>query len=546
MNKDVMSRVMEWETKLKIKKLTLEELETWASVKVGEVERSYIILFSITLFYGIVFSCLTILKYYAFKTKAWDLGIFTQSLWTTLYANRFLYYTCELFVNPSGSFFAVHFSPILFLVLPFYWLHSTPETLLVLQSFVVALAAFPIYKLAREYAGGRIVGLTFAVAYLMYPGVQWVNWYDFHVQAFLPFLFSYAIYYVVKENWSRYFLFLTLSLMCEEHVAFISLFIGLYIAWKYREGIILVFKKKKPFTKELMISPLTIAMSIIWYWFTLWQRETFFPINPLAINEFLGSGNFSILGAKDPLEIPLLVILRPLNAVQALIYDGHIKLFYIFLLFGPLAFFSFKAPSALIPALPWFTFSLLSQTLVHHTLSHQYEAYVVAFIFIAAIFGLRKNFLKKSELRGVNRSLKKIIACSLIFFVAASPLSPLVLYFFPDQTIVYVGEHEKLLNEVIAKIPPNATVLTQDNIFPQVSNRLEAYVVPNRFLDTGIRELAVNFVNQTIDKVEYILLDGKTDNIATSLVLLLLETKPEFKLIISKDDNTILLYQRKP
>jgi uncharacterized membrane protein len=537
---------MVWEVKAKMRRLSLEEFEAWMSIRVGKIEYSYIILLGFIIFYGILFSSLTILRYCAFKAYAWDLGIFTQSLWTALYANRFFYYTCELFVNPSGSFFAVHFSPILFLVLPFYWLHSTPETLLVLQSFVIALAAFPIYKLAREYAGGRIVGLAFAVAYLMYPGTQWVNWYDFHVQAFLPFLFSYTIYYVVKENWSRYFLFLTLSLICEEHVAFISLFIGLYIAWKYREGIILAFKKKKPFTTELMIPALTIAISIIWYWFTLWQRETFFPINPLAINEFLGSGNFSILGAKDPLEIPLLVILRPINAVQALIYDGHIKLLYLSLLFGPLAFFSFKAPSALIPTLPWFTFSLLSQALVHHTLGHHYEAYIAAFVFVAAIFGLRKNFLKKSELRGINKSLKKIMVCSLIFFVAATPFSPLVLYFFPDQTIVYVGEHEKLLNDIVAKIPQNAAVLTQNNIFPRVSNRLEAYVVPNVFLETGIRELAVNFVNQTIDKVEYILLDGKTDNIATSLVLSLLEAKPEFKLIISEDNNTILLYQRKP
>jgi len=110
---------------------------------------------------GLLFSVLTIFRFYAFRTRAWDLGIFTQSFWTTAYAGKFLYHTCELFINPSGVFFGVHFSPILFFVLPFYWAIPRPETLLVLQSFAIGSAAIPIYKLAKEYTGGRIVGLVF-------------------------------------------------------------------------------------------------------------------------------------------------------------------------------------------------------------------------------------------------------------------------------------------------------------------------------------------------------------------------------------------------
>jgi hypothetical protein len=49
-----------------------------------------------------------------------------------------------------------------------------------------------------------------------------------------------------------------------------------------------------------------------------------------------------------------------------------------------------------------------------------------------------------------------------------------------------------------------------------------------------------------LDKVEWVLVDNKTDPIATALVLSLLETKPQFTLIASRDDGTILLYWRKP
>ena len=215
-----------------IKIPSMEEMEKWLGRRWFKADRSDIVLYLSIIAYTFVFSCLTILRHHAFKTRAWDLGIFTQSLWTTLNANGFFYYTCELPVNPSGSFFGVHFSPILFLILPLYWIIQKPETLLVLQSFILALAALPIYKLARDNAGGRIVGLVFALAYLMFPSTQFVNGYDFHVQAFLPLFFAYTIYYITKENWPRYFVFMFLSLMCEEHAAQIMFFVGIYIVWK--------------------------------------------------------------------------------------------------------------------------------------------------------------------------------------------------------------------------------------------------------------------------------------------------------------------------
>jgi uncharacterized membrane protein len=512
------------------------------------MERSDILLYTAITLYGIFFSCLTILRYYSFMTRAWDMGIFTQSLWTTLYANKFLYHTCELFVNPSGVFFGVHFSPILFFVLPFYRLITAPETLLVIQSFILALAAVPIYKLAKEYAGGRIVGLLFASVYLMYPAIQFVNWYDFHVQAFLPLFFGFAMYYIAKENWPRYFLFFFLSLLVEEHAAWITAFVGVYIAWNHRRQILSSLRSNEPAGKKiLVIAVATTVISFVWFWFTIWQRNTFFPTNPATLGEFLGAPNFSILGATDPLQIPFLVITRPWNAIQALAFDGQYKLLYLALLFGPLAYFSFKAPSALIPTLPWFGFSFLSQTMAHHVLGNQYQSYLVAFIFTAAIFGLRKNFLKTPSLKSIKGSLKKIVAFNLMFFFISSPLCPVVNIGFPDYTHIGIGPHELQLNEVLRMIPPNASILTQDNIFTKVSHRVDAYVVPWRFLQSSIRDIAIGFVNETLDyRVEYVLVDNKTDSVSASLVVSLLATRPQFRIIASRDNGTILLYQRKP
>lgn len=521
---------------------SIEEIDEWLSKKSFGFEHGTILVFVCIMAYAVILSNITVMKHHAFMTRAWDLGIFTQSLWTTLNANRFLYHTCEIFINPSGSFFGVHFSPILFLVLPLYWLFQTPETLLVLQSFVLAFAAVPLYKLAKENAGGRSVGIAFVFAYLLYPATHAVNWYDFHVQAFLPLFFFSVIYYATKEKWSKYFLFVFLALMCDEHAAIIMSFIGIYIAWTYKTTIISAIKRKELAEKKLVVPLVTMIISFVWYCFTIWQRNVFFPIKPETMSTFLGSSNFSILGARAPIEIPLLIILRPWNAVQALVYNGPIKLLYIVLVFGPLVFLSFKKPSALIPIIPWLTFSLMSQSIDHHSLGNQYEAYIIAFIFSAAVFAVREKFRTTFSLRSVCRSLKMIMLCTFLFFIVSSPLSIVVNRVFDGYASVHIGRHEMVISDVLNRIPQNASILTQDNLFPHVSHRVDAYVVPNRFF--VLENIVIDFLNRTIDRVDYILVDKETDPFATNVILSLLATKPDFILVACMDGGTILLYKR--
>lgn len=516
-----------------------EGFENWLAEKHFGIEHTIILIAFCLIVYTVVFSYVSIYRHAAFNTHAWDLGIFTQSLWTTLNANRFLYHTCELLVNPTGVFFGVHFSPILFLIIPIYGIVQAPETLLVIQSLILSLASIPIYKLAKEQTGKRTIGIVFALAYLMYPAIQHVNVYEFHVQAFLPLFFGCMTYYIVKEDWPKYFTFVFLALMCEEHASWIVFFVGLYLGWRYRKEIINSLRKKVFTNKKLIFVCLTLILSLVWYWFTLWQRDTFFPINPAAMVDFLGSGNFRILGASNPIEVPILIILRPLSAIESLCYDGALKLAFLVFLFGPLAFLSLKSPFTLIPAIPSFVFVLFSQSTFHHILGTQYPAYIAFFIFAAAIFG----FSRKPK--HIKKALVMILGSSLVFFVLVSPLSPVVTSFETNYKVASFGDHERMLHEVLETIPANESILTQDNIFPHVSHRLEAYVIPERWIYAGdIQEFAYEFTNQIVDKVEYVLVDSKTDQPAYDAAIQMLSTKPQFTLEISRDDGTIRLYHQ--
>ena len=78
--------------------------------KTREIQYELIISLSIIV-YTDSFSWFTLSKHNTFTTYAWDLGILDQGFWTTINLDKLFYYTCELHLSESGSFFGIHFSP---------------------------------------------------------------------------------------------------------------------------------------------------------------------------------------------------------------------------------------------------------------------------------------------------------------------------------------------------------------------------------------------------------------------------------------------------
>lgn len=525
-----------------LRKANFEDLENFFGSKVHNIDLSMIVVGVAIVVYSLVFSYFTVQKDYLFGTYAWDLGIFNQALWTTLHNGKFFYSTCELLINPSGSFFGIHFSPILFLLLPVYAIYSSPQILLVIQSFILALAALPLYKLVRHVVKYRLVGIVFVLLYLFYPPLQGINWFDFHVQCFLPLFFFSAFYYFEKQEWKPYFLFIVLSLMCEEHVCMVVAFIGFFAFWHYKEHIMSVMKTKNFGDTIFLVSIATVALAVLWYLMTIWVRDTFFPINPNFIYEFKAAENWSVLGAQDPIKIPLYIALYPARAAAALSYDFLAKISYLLILFGPLALRPFFSIKHVLPAFPWLLFALFSNYQPYYGISNQYPAYVIAFIFIAAIFALvDKNGI--GDLKVLERRLAAMFLCSLVAFVMVSPLSPLVTIVYPESGLGSMTEHKEFIHEILAHVPPDASIITQSNIFPHVSSRINAYVIPT--IHPIWRRKASefkSFTNETLKNVEFILVDIKSDPYACKLVFPLLQENDEFRVFASADG--IILFQK--
>jgi len=119
--------------------------------KLSHYELTIIVIF---LAYFIVLSLLCLRRYGAFEYRSLDLGIFTQSLSSTL-KGCFFYNTVEYQWYGVSSHFGVHNQPLLLLILPLYALFPSPKTLLILQAFALASSIPIAFELAREELGER-------------------------------------------------------------------------------------------------------------------------------------------------------------------------------------------------------------------------------------------------------------------------------------------------------------------------------------------------------------------------------------------------------
>jgi len=424
--------------------------------------KAYRGLCSVMLTYVIVLSAVTISKHRTFLTSFYDLGIFNQAFWTTLFEHKLFYETGDLSFNPGGSFFGTHFSPILFLLLPFYAIYPSCETLLVLQTIVLAVGAMPIYWMAREKLGDR-PALFISILYFVYPPLITLNLNDFHLETFTSTFLLLATYYLEHGKWTKFLLFAFLAMATLEFVPLILLFMVIY-------GALLQLRKKSTGQRRVLRNlGFTALTAILWFVLALKSKEFFNP-------------------HTSPIPSPWHQVLSEPNSIlQILIKDLSSKIFYVISFLAPLAFIPLLAPEPLIMAIPWFGASFVSNNPLYYSIYYHYDGFVIPFVFIALIKGIKVLTLKGEDSKLMKRSFVMTLLATTLFgiYLLTAPGSPW-MYQLPIPT-----ERTQLLYNVMALIPPDASILTQNDIGPHLSSRSNVYVsIPTSLLN----KISVDYV----------------------------------------------------
>lgn len=199
-----------------------------------------LILLGLFLLTFIYVGALVVLRYFLFKTPNFDFGIFSQMFYymketgmpmTTTERNYYL------------SHFAIHFSPIFYLILPIYIIFPHPVTLIVVQLLIVLSGAIPVYLICKNKKYSVFITVGIVSVFLLYPTMRSGLFYDFHENKFLTPLLLWLLYFTENESLSVKHkslgigVFTLLSLMVKEDAAIYVACIGLFLmAYKKRKN----------------------------------------------------------------------------------------------------------------------------------------------------------------------------------------------------------------------------------------------------------------------------------------------------------------------
>ncbi len=167
-----------------------------------------------------------LLRYLSFRCPNYDFGIFSHMFYNMKNSFQPLT-TCER--DGTLSHFAVHLSPILYVLLPVYFVFSSPITLQLAQAAILASAVIPLALLCRKFGLSYTRTAVMALILLCYPAVACGTNYDFHENCFLLPLLLWLFYaYETRRLWMMA-LFAALVLMVKEDAAIYIAFFALYV-----------------------------------------------------------------------------------------------------------------------------------------------------------------------------------------------------------------------------------------------------------------------------------------------------------------------------
>jgi uncharacterized membrane protein len=323
-------------------------------------------------------------NYLAFKSSQGDLGNYNQAFFTTVHGQGFFYYTTNIPAGSGGSLFAVHFSPFLALLLPFYALAPSPLTLIALKQLALAFGVVPIFGIARTYFRRLTLPFVFSALYLLSPLTIAVDWNSFDPEAFIPLALLAALYFLVRGRFWGFLVswIVTLSII-ESIPALLALFaIGGLIGSLFLAPISPWVTRRSE--RQLFLVALIVAIG--------WLGLSFFVLR--AVSPIQGAfgdvyeARYTVLGANSFLDVIPRAIADPGRAGAAFQYQGSQKfLFVVILILAGGAAFLLGGLRYLLPLAGYLVLALPSNSVPLYIFGAQYPAYVSGFLFVGTIEG---------------------------------------------------------------------------------------------------------------------------------------------------------------
>ncbi len=390
-------------------------------------------------------------RYLAFATPNFDFGIFSQMFYYM--KTEFVpLTTCER--EKLLSHFAVHLSPVYYLILPFYFIFPSPVTLQVAQTVILGSALIPLYLLARHFKLSNKCTILIMIAAAFYPALAGGTMYDIHENAFLLPFILWLLYFAEKNKNIPMYIFMVLTFTVKEDAAIYVAFIALYFIFS---------GKKKLHGIFMMLS------SVIYFVFAVAILKKF--------GEGAMTGRFDNF-ITDPdnglIDVIITIFKNPAYLLSQCLTAE--KLLFVLFMLLPLAFLPIlsKKWSQFILIGPLVLINLMSNYSYQHSIYFQYVYGTMAVFFYLAVVNLSTS----------PKNLKQYLApCAAVFSIIMFAFSMTPRLNYVERVRVNKEDYVKI-RAALDTIEEDASVLSTTFYIPYLSQRKEIYEIEYCVKDT--------------------------------------------------------------
>ena len=422
----------------------------------------YIVVLAVVLFVG--FAAYTIALYESFWLTGADFGTYVHMFATTLDGEGFLQQGKYVAGHPSGSYWGGHFTLTLLVFLPLFALVTSPITLLLWKSFFLAASILLVWVVARDHIEDRRLAGFLTVSYACNPFL-WSAWiYDFQEHVLLPMLVLLAYHWYHNERYRLFLLAFALVLVTNELMVLIGggFLVGLAFS-AYHAGRLARERWVFAGAAVLTVAAKLLSGAVI----ARFSRVS--GIREAAIAAPLQP--FVEGGRATTGQLLSLILSRPELIVESLGADVFTKLLYFALFLAPVLFLALVDESTLGALAPFLGFAwLLSGTEAFYTFGVHYPLYLLPFVYI----GASRVLGRLSPMLPSGRVLTTFLLVVLLTSAGAGAQT-----IADEGAVPETSDHKETLATAVESVPANASLVTQNTIYPHVATRSNATFIPN-------------------------------------------------------------------
>jgi uncharacterized membrane protein len=400
--------------------------------------------------------------------SGYDLGVIDQGIW------KYSHFKAPISTNhayPFTSILTDHVELIFIVIAPLYWIVSDVRVLITLQALLIAFSGIAVFLIARKKGITTFLSLSLLFSYLLFYGIQHAIWSDVHSLVFGVSFLAWFIYGIETNIYKIASVFFVLSILSKEDMALFTLLLS---------SIYYIRLKKRIFLIYILIS-------------FLYLSSIFFIYFPYFVPG----------GYRFQSDEGLLATISPLY-----LYNTKEKIDVWLYSFGWFGFLPILSPLYALPVVAdltkYFVLGNTSVTSAQGLFMH-YRSSLALLLVLPTIYSI-------AYFPRLNRwytAVYIILTALFLQYHLHLPISYLTKQWFwttPKST--------HTIRASINALPQNASVITQVNIDPHISQRDEIFILwPEKkefSKNSPCGEKKCSWF-RSVGKPEYMLVDTATD-----------------------------------